>query len=181
MADVSSQTPEPTPPLKSARAVFLLAEAFAEAAEMLQEQFQQRPSGESSFATEASHISPRITLDALATELYFKCLHLIDRNSAAWGHEYRPIFDNLSSGMQQSIRYHYNLLLSTHPIVSHANKNLPGFSPSLDNVLDESHKVFDTSRYLFEGTGGPKFYWPLLRLAVRETIFSCNHPDWRKK
>ena len=167
------------PPLNSPLAIYLSAEAFIEATVKLEDQLRNLPSVTQIYATDAAHTAPTITLDSFSLELYMKCLYAIDHGKPMKGHNCKAIFSALKPGTRDSLRYHYNIQLATDPTVGLVNKMQPGFSPTLDNCLDLCSNLFEKYRYLYEGIGQAKmFYWPLLRLAVRETVLAIN-PAWR--
>lgn len=168
-------------PSVDAAVVFSYAEAFSEATGLLDPQFKNVPPHTVTSFARAAHFAPKVTLDAFATELYLKCLRRIDLGEPGWGHDCKRLFGQLKAGTQKAVRLHYANLLSTHPAVDLLNKNSPGVQPTLEFVLDKSSDIFKTVRYLYEheGENVELFYWPLVRMAVRETILTIN-PAWRR-
>jgi hypothetical protein len=165
-------------PLRSAKAIFLYAEAFSQAAEMLQDQFQQLDPEKAVHVTQSAAGVPRTVLDAFATELYLKCLQKNELGKIVQkGHVLKKLFEALPTGTQKAIRYRYNEIVANSPITKVLQNKHPRFAVGLDNVLEMSSDVFFRVRYLYEGEHGKMFYWPLLRTAVRNTIIAI-HPDW---
>lgn len=157
-------------------AIFLYAEAFAEAAEELQPQFRKKPPGRLHIP-DAAHAAPAATLDAFALELYLKCLYVLDHSDSAWGHDTEKLIGELKPGTQDSLRSHYEVVLSGHAeIVAELERDHPGLQ-EFDRALATSSKAFETLRYLFEGVSNVLFYWPLIRLAARATVLSMQ-PTW---
>jgi len=164
------------------RDIFKYAESFKEAAELLnQKQVRSKPSGVKYAPPDAAHVSPMLTLDTLALELYLKCLHAIDHNGdAGWGHDPWALFTKLKPGTQKSVHVFYTEQLKTHPAVNLVNKNEPNIRPTIELCLQGKENFFQDIRYFFEGRkrGGPSFFWPLTRIAVRNTILAIN-PNWK--
>lgn len=179
-----AKAPAPTPPKADlAKTIFLYAEAYSEAAAKLIDQFRSLPSNKDTHVTDGAAAMPTATLDSFACELYLKSLQTIDHGKPIRGHNLRKLFDHLLSGTQKSVRHFYKLeLAGDHAGLSNAlAKNHPKFAQGLDNCLDRASEVFETVRYMYEGTKGKSlFYWPPLRIAIRKTILAI-HPDWAKK
>jgi hypothetical protein len=161
------------------RTLFSYAEAFSAGAEKLREQAQKEvPGGKGIPVADAGHFAPLATLDSFALELYLKCLHQIDHGNPGWGHKCKDLFDALFPGTQKAVRMTYNSRLATEKIAIEFAENHPRVPMGLDNVLELSNDAFETVRYLYEGTGGKMlFYWPMVKLAVRDTLVAI-HPEW---
>lgn len=161
-----------------AQTIFSYAEAFAEAADRLREQAReiQAPTP----IAEAAKFAPMTTLDSFALELYLKCLHVIDHGKAARGHDFKKLFGGLTEGMQKAVRTLYNIRLSREAIANEAAKDHPRIPLGLDSILEMSKTTFETMRYLYEKDviTSRLFYWPMVRLAVRDTILAI-YPAWK--
>ena len=162
--------------------IFRYADAFVEAAEMLNSQARKTATGVKIVAADAALSSPMLTLDIFALELYLKCLHAIDHSGdPGWGHDPWALFDDLKDGTQKAIRFTYIQQLKTSPIVDLVNKNEPGLCPTLDRCLHDATHFFEDIRYFFAEPkrGKQIFIWPLVRVAVRDAILA-TYPRWRK-
>lgn len=110
-----------------------------------------------------------------------KCLHLVDRNYFARGHDCKEIFDNLTAGTQEAVRECYRAQLSQNTdLVLHLHRNHPNCQV-FENALKLSRNAFTAVRYFFEKDVIKEllFYWPLLSRAVRNVLIA-SHPDWIK-
>lgn len=160
----------------SPEALFRYAEAYAEASDILsRDQYRREPDGSQLHVTQAAHTAPTTVLDALALEVYLKALYSIDYGKPAWGHKCCNLFMSLRPGTQDAVRYHYSLQVeSDHKIIAHLRTRHPDFDISFDHCISLANDNFTKMRYLFEGSKGKMFCWPLLRKAVRGTILSIK-------
>jgi hypothetical protein len=165
-----------------ARAIFMHAESFARAAETLAQAGEQlaKPNAKHLKSLSVVECAPIAANDSFATELYLKSLYWIDRGCRPDGvHTFTDLFYALSKPAQDSIRTwyiekrdkQYGALLRQH------QKHFPGFDHSLENCLKLSNNTFVKMRYAFEGINQPIFYWPPLRVAIRNVIASTA-PGW---
>lgn len=163
----------------TAQSIFNYAEAYAEAAETLVTQLKRLSPFKDTQIPDAADLAPSAVLDALALELYLKCLHFMDHGKASRGHEPVKLFAALKPGTQKAIRTLYNDALKTYALAPELANRHPKFQQGLDNVLDWSNDIFINVRYLYEGNNSKMFYWPLTRIVVRNVILA-THPNWKK-
>ncbi len=160
------------------REIWGYAESFRASAEILAGSLKTSAETGTCSTKEMATWAPLATMDALASELYFKTLHLMETGSLFEGHDYKAMFNRLPSGTRTSLRYSYNEQLkkqNTRIMSARARSMIP-----FDICLKRSSQVFERVRYFYERKPVELFYWTVLREALRETILAI-HPRWRPK
>jgi HEPN domain-containing protein len=174
-----ANTTQPTE--EQSKDVFLLAEAYSAAADVLSEAAKKDAKSKKERVVSFHVAVPILTLDSFAAELYLKSLYLLDRKRSTRGHDLKELFGELSVGCQKSIKAIYaEALKRNQPLITATLKEDPGFDFGLENVLGKSRETFEKIRYAFDGRG-PTFYWPVIKLAVRKVItLSLEGSRWEK-
>jgi hypothetical protein len=167
------------------RKMFLLAEEFLRATHLLAESHRQPNPASNPWVPH-----PTITLHAMALELYFKCLYLLDHNKLdrrTRTHDLKKLFDFLKPETQEKIRDNFDPTLGQHVIDDFQKKQkkrglehigLPR-SFNFDFALYCSSGTFEWIRYAYERQNRPSEQWygkPILD-AARKVILSRN-PIW---
>jgi hypothetical protein len=134
-----------------------------------------------------------IVLDALATELFLKCLLQLDKGyrRPPKGHSLVEFFNRLSSQKKTAIRKAYEEYRQHYADRERAHREAVAqrrgkeFAEKLtnrdfDNVLGVSSDAFEKWRYHHEHEmrGGP-IALNMIWLAVR-TVLLADHPEWAK-
>lgn len=159
-----------------ARAMFEYGYAYHEAAVILGPQNKCVARGKSIPYRNAAKVIPTAVCAAIATEIYLKCLVLIDTGTAARGHDLNRLFELLTPGMRSAIGVSYN---DAHKQVTYQIP--PGASNrafGLDHALTMASKVFEKMRYAYEKPNDVLSIFPVLPYALQQTIVAIN-PDWK--
>jgi len=149
--------------------IFKTADVFAEAATtVLQKAWSEvKPHLNFAFGVNA----------ALATELYLKCLLVIECNQCPRKHSLKVLFEQLR-------RETRHLLKKKHANAVNNDSNLAvlrkhGVKTDLDSLLEKGKDVFELFRYPYESTRAKDVFFGLSGLAncVREHILTLR-PEW---
>jgi HEPN domain-containing protein len=126
-----------------------------------------------------------IVNQALAAEIYLKCLHSIENGCVPHGHVLTEFFEELSLGVKNDIRRRYELIRREHPVMKtladwiREDGGDPEIALRLDQVLRVSERAFETFRYPWEYR--PKTYLGCpVAWALNATILSLR-PDFRAR
>jgi hypothetical protein len=159
----------PTPPGASEpKLIFKTADVFSEAAVTLLHKAwnEEKPYLSFAFGVNA----------ALATELYLKCLLLIECGQIPKIHNLKSLFGQLPRKTRQVIRkQHDKAVHEDRALVPFAKQ---GIKFDLDTLLQRGQDVFELFRYPYEPRAKDTFFG-LSGLAncVRQHILSL-HPEW---
>jgi hypothetical protein len=153
-----------------ARDIFCQAVAFEQAADvMYQHVFGDANGPVPNMTPEQLHRTcPLVVMEALAVELYLKCLSQIERSGYRHGHDLRLLFDDLSAESRASIRRHYDEIQGT----------LDWEPVTLDEALDRSADAFIEFRYVYETKGQTVFYCAGVIATAAKLTITALHPDW---
>jgi hypothetical protein len=151
--------PKPAPDFKL---MFQLAEQYSEASKLLEEQARQ--------CEWASH-APQVLVDSFGTELYLKCLFVLDsKTGPIEEHDWEILFNCLVPEIRTQIRDAFNRNVISNPVL----RNLRLFNPEalktidFDRSLKAAKNTFDKRRYLFEPMPQQEWYYTgFIREAVR--------------
>jgi hypothetical protein len=164
-------------PEERAEDIFVYAESFSIASEALAHRgkVHARPNEKNRPTLSLEECAPIAVLDSFATELYLKSLHWIDhRRGPGRLHTYCDLFNALLPPTREAIRTWYIEMLNGQyaPALKQHLTDCPGFDHSLENCLKLSNDTFTKIRYGYELRGDTIeiFYWPALRVAIRNTI-----------
>jgi len=148
---------------------FWEAECFLHISKMVKEktylkEFTQKEIDRSINFQYATHVN-----HAYAFELYLKCIMIIETGECFEGHELFELFKLLPEKSRTSIENRYN---SNYKVIRR-NKTYFGIfeSPTVSELLEETHKAFTEFRYLFSRTNTPTYELDNLIECVREEIF----------
>ena len=158
-----------------ARKIWEYAESFGDSADVLAAMHKERLKGSPFTFTDSQKFIPTAILDSFSSELYFKTLHRLEFGRDVRGHDYERLFKALPAGTQKCVREMYKIRLRKENLrtMSAKAKALTPF----DECLANSSQVFQSLRYLYEEPKNLMFYWPLLRLSLRDTIIGIC-PEW---
>ena len=118
---------------------------------------------------------------ALATEIYLKCLGIVDKGEAPWGHDIDDLVDALTPESMEAVRHFYSLVWQNDPDCrfflewERRWSADPEATFSFDAVLLKSAEAFTRLRYGYEGKESECLLLPLA-LAVRHRILMLR-PD----
>jgi hypothetical protein len=151
--------PKPTPDY---RKMYQLAEYYAEASRLLDEQAKGEEWGCS---------APQLLVDSFAVELYLKCLYVLDTNCAPLQeHDWEKLFEALTPHTKKAIRDAFERIVHANTVLKHLDVINPEALKVTDfnRSLNAAKNTFDKRRYLFESQStGEWFYAHLLREAIR--------------
>jgi hypothetical protein len=151
--------PKPAPDFKL---MFQLAERYAEASKLLE---QQSRGGDW-----ACH-APQMLVDSFATELYLKCLFVLDsKTGPIEEHDWEILFNCLVPEIRNQIRDAFNRKVNADPVLSNLHVINPEALKTIDfdRSLKAAKNTFDKRRYLFEPMPQEEwFYTGFIREAVR--------------
>jgi len=149
-------------PIPDVKKMYMLAEQYYKASEILKEQITDKPWGSS---------APRLLVEFFSIELYLKCLFVLDTNkSPIKGHNIKSLFGKLETHTKNAIRSTFNQTISSNFVLSNIDLFNPDAAKTLDfdRLLTVSKDTFDKRRYLYEELpSGEWFYSYLLRDAIR--------------
>jgi hypothetical protein len=167
-----------------AKDIFVYAESFSLASESLAQvaKASAKLNEKNRPALSINECAPIVVLDSFATELYLKSLHWLDHGRGPERlHTYNDLFDALLPSTRQEIKTWYMEMLNGQysAALKQHSTDVPGFDHSLENCLKLASETFPKIRYGYElrGVSVEIFYWPALRIAVRNVIAS-SHPGW---
>ncbi|MCK1707630.1 MULTISPECIES: hypothetical protein [unclassified Bradyrhizobium] len=125
--------------------------------------------------------SPALVLSAFASELYLKCLILIQSARLEHGHDLHPLFKKLESQSQRRVEQKWNEWVSSpeRKRIYEALKKISGESipTDLDWSLRNGGTGFVDMRYLHEVETGPRFLIGDLPQILREETLQ-HRPEW---
>lgn len=136
--------PEQTKPSPDFYKIYLLAEHYTEASNLLAEQAKVAEWGTS---------APKLLLSSFAMELYLKCLFVIDNGMAPpRGHDLLVLFEALDKRTQIDIRQAFERNISHDDVLMHLHIINPKAQKFLDfdRSLKAAKNTFDKRRYLYE-------------------------------
>jgi HEPN domain-containing protein len=113
---------------------------------------------------------------AFASELYLKCLKLVQSKAPATGHDLEELFKEQSRESQAKIRAHYQSILREDPFCAALSEFLrsEGLNPdellAFDAALEASKLAFQKARYTYEGSDKPDYVIGPLAFATRRVI-----------
>ncbi len=112
---------KPTPDFKE---MFQLAERYAEASKLLDEQAKSDGWGCS---------APQMLVESFAVELYLKCLYVQDMgNAPPEEHDWKKLFDALKEFTRNAIREEFRRIIDSEPILA----NLAVINPEAVRITD---------------------------------------------
>src|SRR5262249_36273756 len=153
--DVTKPKPDP-------RTVFATAEQFRTSAKILLEGIKH--------GDQATWLAA-ITCEALALELYFKCLAVQEGKDIVQTHNLSRLFKALNGKTQNEIRRR------SEPQIAKASAHL-GKNYDFDKALEASGDAFRTTRYIFEGVkAGEGWVSSGIMRLTRDLILERN-PEW---
>jgi len=156
------------------RAIFRLAEGFRDAADVL----NSHDVREKTHATSESPTydsAAMLVVDALAVELYLKCLYVLDhKREPPFKHPFDVLFYKLTSETQSAVRRRFDIN-NNHIVLRLFRQENPSAPPLFDFAafLKVASDTFTRMRYAYEATNKlPKgwFFWSGPRDALRDTI-----------
>jgi len=151
--------PKPAPDF---RLIFRLAERYSEASKLLEKQARG-----SDWACHA----PQVLVDSLATELYLKCLFVLDaKTGPIEGHDWKVLFNCLVPEIRTQIREAFDRKVQSDPVLRNLHVINPEARKTVDfeRSLEAAKSTFDKRRYLFEPMPQEEwFYTGFIREAVR--------------
>jgi hypothetical protein len=121
---------------------------------------------------------PWVMCASFSSELYLKCLVLIEGNNYGKDHDLKDLFGRLTQDSQNEIRNCYEPKRAAQEAVYRAS-GVPIPRSDFDYVLEVSSKSFVKFRYAYEGINGP-VGWAMGPAddCLRERIVKLR-PDWR--
>jgi hypothetical protein len=159
---------------KLVRKIFILAEHYAEASRLLEEQSR----GDQSKAEKLWGCSgPKLMVDSFAIELYLKCLYVMDMREKITGHDWKKLFNALHDNSKSSIRKEFARIVEDSPLPAIVRTVNPDAAKVLDfdRSFIAASETFDKRRYLYEDPKPPKageeqkewYYAHLIKDAIR--------------
>jgi hypothetical protein len=123
---------------------------------------------------------PMAILSAFATEIYLKCLLLLETGSFQSGHDLRTLFDALDNQTKTEVRTRFDAHASSDGLFEKLRRDR-GWSMDFDWCLDSSRKAFNKFRYLYETPLelDEGCFVRLIMNALRETIVQ-RFPTWER-
>lgn len=122
---------------------------------------------------------PWVMCASFSSELYLKCLVLVEGGNYGKDHDLKMLFERLTRDSQENIRKRYEPKRAAED-ARYAAANLPARPRTdFDYILEVSSKAFVKFRYAYEGLVGP-IGWGnrLIDECVRERIIELR-PDWK--
>ena len=163
MAPKPPKPPRPQGPPLGPRKMYELAEHYSEASRLLDGQ----PRG-----TEWGFFAPKILVDSFATELYLKCLLVLEGRTPPPSHDPEELFAALTGPTQDDIEGAFNQIISSHPVQQLIRLGL--FNQAAQKTTDfrrslkAAKNTFDKRRYLYEPQSTEEwFHADHLRNAIR--------------
>jgi hypothetical protein len=122
---------------------------------------------------------PAMMLSAFASELYLKCLHLIDGNKMTEGHSLQELHQALQPLRQKRIETLWNAVMVEQKqrldIIDQTAK-FQKFTRDLAMALKDGDQAFVRLRYVYEDTNF-KFYLGDFHTVLRTAILEIQ-PSW---
>lgn len=151
--------PKPAPDFKL---MFQLAEQYSEASALLEKQARGNDW--------ACH-APQVLVDSFATELYLKCLFVLDsKTGPIEEHDWEVLFNCHLPEIRTQIRDAFNRKVQSDPVLRNLHVINPAALKTIDfyRSLKAAKNTFDKRRYLFEPMSQLEwFYTGFIREAVR--------------
>ena len=120
--------------------------------------------------------APMFVVQAFATELYLKCLLVLD-GAVPWGHELYTLFGELKPDRKIRIEHFYKEHNDADVAFFDAQQAQPDVIFSLEFSLREMNKAFEKWRYAYESPGPQNSFLGQPWLAVRSAILEIK-PEW---
>ena len=185
MANKKGETGETTKPLVDPMAIFLCAEGYFKACQIMSmyhsaEVFELMRIGQQPY----THLdAPSCVFGAFTLELYMKCLYVLDFDqNPRWGHNLKELFEFLSPETRQKTEIYFNefsaphVVQSSEKIVQELGLDRP---PDLMTELGKCTTAFEFFRYAFEGKAEPQNYTlGNLEFALRRVILERKR-EWK--
>jgi hypothetical protein len=127
-------------------------------------------------------VVPSLVTSVFATELYLKCLLLLDKGVETKDHNLRHLFDKLKPATRQKIQTHFLRALPDLQAIYDRDWQALGFAQrpvvDFDFVLDGGKDAFKRFRYLHEGlTSADGWMGHEIGMCTRKVILE-RHPEW---
>jgi len=159
-------------PIWNPKDIFNSAESFYKSANIIALEFSK--------TSDFSLISPILTIDSLAIELYFKSIYILENSkNSNEQHNLLRLFNSLSANTKTKINECYNQFMSVDKQLIFLSKELKGAPFNLDivSVLSEISNAFIEWRYIYEGnTKG----FPSGQAIIKASRFYLQNikPEW---
>ncbi|MVN22114.1 hypothetical protein [Mucilaginibacter arboris] len=128
-------------------ALFLNAELFRDAAQVI---FLRARATNVHPVAALKFFNVGIMNEAIAIELYLKCLIYMNSNTHYGKHEYPKLFKRLSEEHQHKVTLYYEQFLNENPIIPIIKKDHPTIDFSLPAILNDCKDAFQKHRYEHE-------------------------------
>ncbi|RIE15886.1 hypothetical protein [Candidatus Cryosericum septentrionale] len=156
-----------------AKSVFAAATGFDESAALLHQANNRVLSGPQRYVT-TPYLWPGVVCDALAVELYMKCLAVLERGDCLRTHSLRILFADLSPDSQAEIAQTFERLIAANPLAQAMKAQVPKVSFAIHDVLREMDLVFEQARYVYENQLRGAYGLGELAQAVRKRILELG-------
>jgi len=115
---------------------------------------------------------PGMVISAFASELYLKCLLLLDGKGAITGHNLKTLYNKLSPDTKAKIEAEYATMMQiTASEIAELEKKLRRTLPKdLNTALTDCGLAFEQMRYIYEQPKGAAFYITHLPLVLHKVI-----------
>jgi hypothetical protein len=122
---------------------------------------------------------PGMVISAFASELFLKCLKLIDGKGTSNSHKLAELFGDLSHDTQALIRAEWDTMLAvSEPMYQELErKHRVKIPRDLNTSLAECGEAFMKLRYIYELPKGSTFYITQLPLVLKNVVKKLK-PDW---
>ena len=170
--------------------IFLMAEAFSNAARTIGDHHNHRDgmtNPSQTIHTQAPlDLIPAAVCAAFSLELYFKCLLRLENVNPRKMHDLDALFAKLSTESRRFIRQCYThevgptvetMKRTAARLKAEGINHTPPAIEDLDHVLSASAKVFEKFRYAFEGLSREEWIAGNVTTCVRRRIIAL-HPEW---
>ena len=127
--------------------------------------------------------SAAFTNQALALELFLKCIHVMERKKFPKSHDLLALFRLLNEDTKQDLRQFYTFMSAADPWTRHAVRetNNPSLM-HLDYVLGRCSEAFEHWRYYLKYDIGGNNMFAFLKqvMAATETLICSKQPTWAR-
>jgi len=156
-----------------ADSIFTVASHFGESAALLFQANSRVMSGPQR-TVETPYLLPGIVCDALAVELYMKCLAVVEHGDCLRTHSLCDLFSGLSDDSQSAVTRTFDRLVLANPVAQAMKAQFPQVSLAIGDVLREMDLVFEQARYAYEKELNGAYGLGELAKAVRERILELR-------
>jgi hypothetical protein len=124
-------------------------------------------------------VRPTIVLSAFASELFLKCLLLIEGKGRHHGHDLHVLFKKLSKQTQERIESKWDFPTKHADAIAISERTSGQKMPTdFNSALDRCGKAFKYMRYIYEDSLSTEFYLSDLPRMLHAVILELK-PEWK--